>query len=322
MRRWLIGIDAGGTGTRCLAAAEDGARRRSEAGPCNWTTQSAAACLGAVDAAVADLRLERGDAVEAVCLCSAGFYRPHHGETVEAALAERWPAARRLAETDLAGAWAGALALAPGVVVIAGTGSVAYGRDVNGSETRAGGWGPLFGDEGSGYWLACRALNAVSRATDGRSPETVLAERLLASLPHSPVPLPHSPTEHLRAFLRRAPAREEVAALAPRVLEAATQGDAVAAALQREAAAELAALARAVEAALAPAKPLPWSWSGGLLCGSAALRERVQACLVELGSALAPRPPLHDAAGGALLLAGEALGAGPRCRELAKEPLR
>lgn len=301
----LLGIDAGGTRTRALLASAAGERlATAEEGPCNWTTLNPGRCLAAIDAAVAALCPNASrERVEAVCLCSAGYYAPHHREQVARALRERWPAAVIRVETDLVAAWAGALALRPGIVLAAGTGSVAYGRAGDGREARAGGWGPLFGDEGSAYWLGCRALGAIARAVDGRGPETNLARRFGAELGDAAV----EPAAMLREFLRGGPAREEIAALAPRVLEEREAGDPVAAKLAQQAAEHLAGLARAVEARVATSTPLPWSWSGGLLAHTG-LRELVAEALHARGSGLIAAPPRLDALHGALLLAEEALG--------------
>src|SRR5438128_1339137 len=69
---------------------------------------------------------------------------------------------------------------APGIVIVSGTGSIAYGRNANGEAARAGGWGHMIGDEGSGYWIGREALTAVMRAADGRGPATGLSDDILA----------------------------------------------------------------------------------------------------------------------------------------------
>jgi N-acetylglucosamine kinase-like BadF-type ATPase len=301
LRRWLIGIDAGGTRTRCRAVAADGELRQGAGGPCNWTTLPARKCLSAIDAAVACLDFDRADTIGAVCLGSAGYYPEHHREMVDEALRERWPEARRRLETDLMTAWAGALGLEPGIVVIAGTGSVAFGRDAGGRQARSGGWGPLLGDEGSAYWLACRGLNAVARALDGRGPPTRLTAELLPPAATARA----DPAGQLRELLRDRANRETIAALAPRVLEAAGRGDAVAAALVASAAEELSALVLAVEGGLGGRDGLPWTWTGGLLAGSASLRGQVCDGLERGNSRSRLQCPRLDGAGGAVLLAEE-----------------
>lgn len=126
---------------------------------------------------------------------------------------------RALAVPDVHLAQYGAFAGEPGIVVVAGTGSIAYGRGPGDAEARAAGLGPLFDDPGSGYDLVRRALIAAARAQDGRGRETVLRDRLLEALD-----LPD-----LRSLARISLAgqlsRREIASLAPLVLGAAEDGD-------------------------------------------------------------------------------------------------
>ncbi len=301
MSGWLLGLDAGGTRTRAVLAGAD--RRiveRADAGPCNWTALPFETCVAAIDAAWASLRPRVGsDEVAAVCLCSAGFYPPHHREPVEAALRRRWPGAVLRLETDLAAAWAGALGGEPGIVLVAGTGSVAFGRLADGREARSGGWGPLFGDEGSAYWLAVRALQAVSHAGDGRGDPTRLGEVLARGT---------DPLVWLRDLHRTRPGREEVAALAPAVLAAATEGDAVATRLVQATVEEWGRMVHAVERALGAPGGTTCSWSGGLITGAPELRGWLSRWLGERGSGLALTPPRFDSGTGALLLAAAGLG--------------
>ena len=116
--------------------------------------------------------------------------------------------------------WAGSLGLAPGVNVVSGTGSISYGER-GGRHARVGGWGELFGDEGSAYWLGIRGLQAWTRMTDGREPvgplHALLGERLALADPLDLVSLVHDTWGGDRST---------IAALAPLVVEAAEAGDA------------------------------------------------------------------------------------------------
>ena len=109
-----------------------------------------------------------------------------------------------------------------GVAVVAGTGSMAFARGADGRTARAGGWGPLLGDEGSGYAIALAGLRAAARAADGRAAATPLTDRLLAAFGLTR-------PEELIGVVYRGGDRAALAALAPVVLEAADAGDAVAA---------------------------------------------------------------------------------------------
>jgi len=129
---------------------------------------------------------------------------------------------------------------APGIVIICGTGSIAYGRNTPNEAARSGGWGHLLGDEGSGYWIGCRALRAVARAADGRGPATTLSARVLA---HFGV---ERPSDLIHEVYDR-PLRHSVIAQVARAVQAARdEGDEVATAILEEAAHELIAAARSV----------------------------------------------------------------------------
>lgn len=125
-------------------------------------------------------------------------------------------------DTDFVSNLAGASGGQPGIVVIAGGGSIGYGVDASGREAIAGGLGYLMGDEGSGWFLGIEALQAAARATDHRGPDTALL----------PMVLEHFDLQDIRHILRviyRADfERGEVAALAPRVIDVARRGDQVA----------------------------------------------------------------------------------------------
>jgi N-acetylglucosamine kinase-like BadF-type ATPase len=128
----------------------------------------------------------------------------------------------------------------PAIVLIAGTGSIAYGRNAAGEASRAGGWGHMIGDEGSGYWIGREALAAVMRGADGRGPDTAMAAEILAFFNVTDVSrLP-------RIVYDREQPRMSVAALGPIVQRVAEQGDAVATRILERAADELVLGARSV----------------------------------------------------------------------------
>ena len=132
----------------------------------------------------------------------------------------------------------------PGVAVIGGTGSVGFGRDAAGKTARAGGWGYIFGDEGSGYWIGVRALNACAAAADGTGPKTRLLEFLLQSLQVSTL------TDIHRLVYSGSLSRPDIAALASVVHAAAVGGDRPAQRILRSAGEELGKLAVGVVRAL------------------------------------------------------------------------
>jgi len=124
--------------------------------------------------------LADGATPAAICVGMAGVDRPGDTEVVRGILERIGRGARILIVNDALVALEAGAPEAPGVVLIAGTGSIAYGRDAQGRAARAGGWGYVLGDEGSGYWIGRQALRAVVRETDGRGVPTALTPRALA----------------------------------------------------------------------------------------------------------------------------------------------
>jgi N-acetylglucosamine kinase-like BadF-type ATPase len=202
-------------------------------------------------------------------------------------------------DNDMVCGWAGSLALADGINVISGTGSMAYGER-SGARARAGGWGELFGDEGSAHWIAVRGLSAFSRMSDGREPPGPL-HRLVRERVDLDV---------LDVVLTRwGGERRRVAALCPVVVEAADRGDASAARIVQDAAHELVLLVDAVRRRLgfAPEDPVPVSFSGGVFRADR-LRE---AFARELGAARGGyrlQPPVYPPVVGAALYAADRAG--------------
>ncbi len=134
----------------------------------------------------------------------------------------------------------GAMGAKPGIVVAAGTGSIAYGRDESGRRVGVGGWGWRIGDEGSAYWLGKEALRAISKAEDGRGPLTALTAMVLDELT-----LPDCQALLDWVYIpERTP--DDIARLAPLVEKAAASGDSIAERLLTRAAEELAEAVEAV----------------------------------------------------------------------------
>ncbi len=204
---------------------------------------------------------------------AAGAGRSQEQTELAAALVEAG-FARRVhvvadAEVTLATAFEGG----PGIIINAGTGSIAYARDPAGQLHRAGGYGWQLGDEGGGYWLGRRALDAAARAQDGREEGSTLLARLLAALGLQTF------DDLVRWTATANPA--QVAALAPHVLNSAREGESVARRAVDDAARELVALVRALERHFPDPGPIPVAVAGGLLLEqsplAAALRTRLAA---------------------------------------------
>ena len=248
-----MGVDGGGSGTRAVVMDETlQIVGRGEAGASNHYVAgpeiAAQNCLMAAESALVEAKrvapdLSR-DAVVAWGFGLAGVRRMGDAAKMEDALQSITRNKPFYLDTDVAAAHAGAFAGGPGVVLSAGTGAIAYGADEHGDRFYSDGWGPLLGDEGSGYWIGLEALRAVCRAEDGRGPRTRLAAAVFMALNvtvvEQLVPLIHSPET----------TREKIATLSHLVLDAAEGGDAVALDIRQRAIAHLgntvAAAARAM----------------------------------------------------------------------------
>ena len=160
------------------------------------------------------------------------------------------PIAREVAITNDAEFALAGLDSGPGVALIAGTGSIALGRDASGRMIQVGGWGHLLGDEGSAYDIGRRAAQAAARAADGRGPTTALLQLVLERWG---LTAPRSMIDHAYLTQEKAP----IASLAPGVLALARRGDHVARAIRRQACEELAQAAIAVIDSLNVGRPRP-----------------------------------------------------------------
>ncbi|HWF84053.1 MAG TPA: BadF/BadG/BcrA/BcrD ATPase family protein [Vicinamibacterales bacterium] len=242
----VLGIDAGGTKTVCLLADARGLIIAEARGA--GANLHVAGELG-VEKVLHELMVEAiGDreiTPAAICLGIAGVDRDDEAQTVRAIMRRIGPRSRVVVANDALIALVAGAKDAPGIVIIAGTGSIAYGRNQNGEAARAGGWGHMIGDEGSGYWIGREALAAVMRAADGRGPATTLRTDVLAYFGVADVSrLP-------RIVYDNDQPRTSVAALGPLVQQAAARGDAVASRVLERAADELVLAATSVATRLA-----------------------------------------------------------------------
>lgn len=280
----VLGVDGGGTGTVALLSAlrPDGETQvlgRGVAGPSNIQAVGPERAIAAIDEAVAGAFAAAGRErvpVAAASLGLAGAGRPEDQEVFC-----RWAQRIRLAErVEVVGDVELLLAAGTpegwGIALVAGTGSIAWGRTADGRTARAGGWGPLLGDEGSAYWLALTALASVARWADGRQRDgdaRPFAERLLRHLQVARL-------EDLIPLVHRQLDRAGIAALAPLVLDAAVSGDLLAVSIMEQGAVALAGSVVAVARSLGlTAGLVPLALAGGPLTNSAMYRECV---LVEL----------------------------------------
>ncbi|HEX5576359.1 MAG TPA: BadF/BadG/BcrA/BcrD ATPase family protein [Gemmatimonadales bacterium] len=298
MPKILIGADVGGTKT-AVAVSVDGEIVGRAEGPGaavrpGRALASASTIVEVVRRALSAAARLTGDVL---VVGAAGAGREPEQEELRTALRSENLVSHIVVTTDIEIALAAAFAEGPGIVVSAGTGSVAVGRDRTGKRHRIGGYGWQMGDEGSGYAIGRASLGAVSRAKDGRSPPTALSERVLRATRSS----------DFDALVRWAAGASpaEVAALAPHVLEVAAAGDPLAQGIADYAARELSQLAICLIPKMEIDPPVPVAVTGGLLSQDQPLRRALLAKLRE-ESVFAPTTEPVDAVAGALLLAGSA----------------
>jgi N-acetylglucosamine kinase-like BadF-type ATPase len=237
----VLGIDAGGTKTVCLLADDQG-RFVAEArrGGANLQAAGELEVEKVLHEVMEEALGDRTITPAAICLGIAGVDRPNDSAIVRGIMKRIGYKARIVIVNDALVALEAGAPGQPGVVVISGTGSIAYGRDAKGQAARSGGWGYVLGDEGSGYWIGRAALRAVLREADERGPETMLSGLLLKHFGVSQAQgLIH---QVYNANLKPA----AIGALATCVQSAFSQGDQVARGILRAAANELEASALSV----------------------------------------------------------------------------
>jgi N-acetylglucosamine kinase-like BadF-type ATPase len=276
----VLGIDGGGTktvawlATRAEKPETPAFLGRGAAGGSNVQTQGAATALAnldaAIDAAFADAGLPRWPVAAAVAAV-AGSDRDENRRIFAAWADDRQVAARFRITHDAEPVLAAGSPAGWGVALIAGTGSLAFARSLDGITARAGGWGYLFGDEGSGYWISLEGLRAAAHAADRRGPATRLLDEFMQRLRVSDgmalIPTIYGlSTKEASGRDAAAPDRSAIAALADVVFHAAEEGDAQAAAILNRAADELAVMvAAAARRAGMGEQTIPVAVAGGVL---------------------------------------------------------
>jgi N-acetylglucosamine kinase-like BadF-type ATPase len=298
----VLGVDGGASGTRCVIAHASGELLgRGTGGPSNPITVGVKAAADAITEAV-------NEAIEncgvwrfgVACMGIAGALRP----PVLGALRSRLSTldVKKLEIiSDAVIALAGATGCRLGVVVIAGTGSIAYGESEGGETARAGGWGWRLGDEGSGNYIGSRALIAAVRSHDGRGPPTILVEKVRTALGLTDM------SELVDRVYLGGMGVEDVSALAALVGEAAEEGDREASRILEDAGAELGAAALTVARKLGLSgdfivAPIGGAFNLGLLKASFDMvvkQGAAQCCIIS---------PRFEPAVGAALLALKELG--------------
>ena len=295
----VLGIDAGGTKTVCLLADERGTiLAESRGGGANLQAAGELEVETVLHGVMDDALGDRDVRPDAICLGIAGVDRPEDGDAVRGIMRRIGYKTRTVVVNDALIALVAGAGEHPGVVVVAGTGSIAFGRDSNGRAARSGGWGYLLGDEGGGFWIGRAALAAVVREFDGRGPATRLTPLVLEQMRLA------SPTELIQAVYESGLHRHAVASIAGVVQRAVDDRDAVAREILDRAAAELASAAASVITRLSMrGQVFPTVLSGGVFRGLPSLVPDVAARVREAAPRTEVRRLEVEPAFGAVTLA-------------------
>jgi N-acetylglucosamine kinase-like BadF-type ATPase len=301
----VIGIDAGGTKTHGLLADDAGHVIDEAMGPgANISTGGELAVEKALHQVIDDVLANREIAPAAIAIGMAGVERPDDFSVVNAILHRIARRTRTVVVNDALIALVAGAGDGPGVVLIAGTGSIAFGRSRDNRSARAGGWGYILADEGSGYWIGRQALTAVMREFDGRGPATSLTPAILSHLQVS------RPIEIGPRVYRGDLPLVSIAALAPLVGQAALSGDPLAADIMTRAADELCRAAAAVVRQLQMGgDEFPCLLSGGIF-GIPMLEADMRRRLAEIAPRAEARRLVEPPASGAVRLALAELAGG------------
>lgn len=308
-QRLLIAVDGGGTRTRCAAFDESGRlHAQTETGPSNHLVSDEKQALASLTTAILTVISACGATREHVHAVSAGLAGVDAGGE---GLLEAKKCLHGLGfensiiHADIVTAHAGAFGGEPGVMALAGTGAAFFGVASDGRHFRAGGWGPVCGDEGSAYWIGCQSLKAAAVAYDGRGPQTVLVDLICEALRIDNF------AETLHSIYR-SPLQVRLIADLSRVAEdAAGEGDAVADSILKRAGDELASGVEAVVRRMdRSTEQRQVTWEGSVLRNSSVVQERFRRRLSERLPGIPILPPRFDPVYGAYLIGRKTLGWG------------
>ncbi len=311
----LIAVDGGGTRTRSAAFDRAGRiRARWETGPSNHLVSDAHRALASLAESIAAVLKACGAEREHVHAVSAGLAGVDVGGE---GLLEARECLHRLGfensiiSADIVTAHAGALGGEPGVLALAGTGAAFFGVTRDGRHARAGGWGPVYGDEGSAYWIGQMSLQAAAAAYDGRGPKTALVELICDALGL------RSFSETLQCIYRSKLQVRLIADLSRMAEAAAAAHDGVAHNILERAGDELASgvasVVRALDGTIGcegsdECERCQVTWEGAVLRNSAIVRERFCSTLLQRVPEITIVPPRFDPIYGAYLIGSRAVG--------------
>jgi N-acetylglucosamine kinase-like BadF-type ATPase len=295
----VLGIDAGGTKTVCLLADDSGrVLAESHGSGANLQASGELEVEKVLHRLMEEVLAQHDVHPDAICLGIAGVDRPTDAQAVQGIMRRIGFKTRVIVVNDALIALVAGAGEQPGVVIVAGTGSIAYGVDSTRRACRAGGWGYLLGDEGGGFWIGRAALAAVVRQFDGRGPATRLTELVLSEMQVA------TPSELIHAIYDRGLQRPLVAGLASVVQRAMLSGDAVASHILARAGEELVGAAASVVTRLGMRGDVfPTILAGGIFKAIPALSADVSERMAEVAPRSEVRPLEVEPAYGAVTLA-------------------
>ena len=262
--KYYIGIDGGGTKTIFAIAGEDGRILGTvKAGSAFYKQIGEDGVLELLRKGIKEVcDLAEGDNTEIASIC---FGMPAWGESpvndkiMEDKILSSFPEWNIHIVNDCEVGWAGSLLAQPGINIVAGTGSIAFGKNESGETARCGGWSEWFSDEGSGYWLGMKCVQLFSRQSDGRDERgplyEIVKQELDLSVDEEIIDL--FETEYLHK-------RDKIASLQKLLLKAANEGDKYAVGAYERAAKELYDIINGVKKKIFASTNCMVSYSGGI----------------------------------------------------------
>ena len=299
--KYYIGVDGGGTKTAiCMAAADSSVLFNEVTGSSTWREHGAAAVVKNIGKVIYDFPISKNDSIAGIVLGLPTVGESKDGDfELDKELCKVFPEIPFYLTNDVEVGWAGSLDLEPGINVVAGTGSIAFGKNESGQIARCGGWSEYFSDEGSCYWIGRKVLELFSKQADGRVPKDELYEIVRKEFnidnDYDAIDLIHN-----KYMIKR----ENIASLQLLSRDAALAGSQSAKELYNEAVDELCLLITAISDKLQfKSNPFPVSYSGGLYKTGDLVLPRFFSGIEAAGGK--PVLPKFEPVYGALLLAFE-----------------
>jgi len=307
--QFVVGIDGGGTKTAAVIADVQGKTlARHTAGPANFHIKGVESTSRTLVALIEDCCASAGctpQSLRATVIGLAGAGRPEDKKKIANGVrkfaSSKGVKLKNLSiESDARVALEGAFKGGPGIVIIAGTGSIVFGKDVIGNIHRAGGWGRTLGDEGSGYAIGREGLRAVCREYDQRSDAGIMSKMIAKRLKL------RTPSDIITAVHK---SDFEIASVAPIVFAAADKGDSAALRIVQQAANELSELLRTLLTRYdqgedrSPGQKILLSFLGGVLGNETPLAHSLWRQITKSFAAIEIIRPLCPPEDGAVLMA-------------------